>query len=114
MRGILEPCGATSHEARGHPRRARPPTKGADSHEGTKTRSNFLYKRFFVPSWEPLAFGSETACRARCVAGRSGLPVAEEMRVDEVVDDLLVGGLDLLQLNPHADAAIAPSDPPPL
>src|SRR5438270_10235799 len=32
------------------------------------------------------------------------------MRVDEVVDDRLVGRFDRLELNAHADAAIAPRD----
>src|SRR5262249_31607727 len=37
-------------------------------------------------------------------------PVREEMRVDKVVDDGLAGGIDRLELQPHADAAIAPRD----
>src|SRR5260221_12413766 len=38
--------------------------------------------------------------------------VGEEVRVDEAVDHLLVGRLDLLELNAHADAAVAPRDAP--
>src|SRR5476649_1528918 len=38
--------------------------------------------------------------------------VAEEVRVDEVVDDCLVGGIDDLELNAHADAAVAPGHVP--
>src|SRR5947208_10359589 len=57
--------------------------------------------------------------RARTPAGRhtiSAMPqmlrlsIAEEVRVDEVVDDRLVRGLDRFELNAHADAAIAPRD----
>src|SRR5205085_10217803 len=36
--------------------------------------------------------------------------VAEEMRVHEVVDDRLMRRFDVLELNPHADAAVAPRD----
>src|ERR1700687_4841747 len=41
---------------------------------------------------------------------RAGLcfSIGEEMGADERVDDGLVGGLDLLELDAHADAAIAP------
>src|SRR5258706_4788250 len=38
--------------------------------------------------------------------------VGEEVRVDEAVDNRLDGRLDLLELNAHADAAIAPRDAP--
>src|SRR5262245_29449051 len=38
-------------------------------------------------------------------------PVGKEMRVDEVVDEGLVGRLDALELHAHADAAIAPRHP---
>src|SRR5258707_5869195 len=38
--------------------------------------------------------------------------VAEEVRVDELVDDRLVGRLDDLELDAHADAAVAPGDAP--
>jgi hypothetical protein len=34
--------------------------------------------------------------------------VAEEVRADEVVDDRLVGGIDDLELDTHAHAAVAP------
>src|SRR5205814_8827623 len=34
--------------------------------------------------------------------------IGEEMGVDEGVDDGLVGGLDLLELDAHADPAVAP------
>src|SRR5436190_18760861 len=40
----------------------------------------------------------------------SGFSVAEEVRVDEVVDDPLVGRVDLLELDAHADAPVAPRD----
>src|SRR5712692_2140667 len=39
-----------------------------------------------------------------------GFSIAEEMRVDEAVDGGLAGTFDRLELNPHADAAIAPRD----
>src|SRR5947208_2330915 len=38
--------------------------------------------------------------------------VGEEVRVDEAVDNGLVGRLDLLELNAHADASVAPRDAP--
>src|ERR1700733_3235551 len=38
--------------------------------------------------------------------------VAEEVRVDEVVDHRLVARLDELELDAHADAAVAPGDVP--
>ena len=38
----------------------------------------------------------------------SSFSVAEEVRVDEVVDDPLVGRVDLLELDAHADAPVAP------
>src|SRR5205085_12207480 len=50
--------------------------------------------------------------RAFVVPVRSGLAVAEEVRVDEVVDDRLVRGIDFLELDAHADAAVAPRDAP--
>src|SRR5437899_9494939 len=34
------------------------------------------------------------------------------MLIDEVVDDRLMRGVDLLELNAHADAAVAPRDVP--
>src|SRR2546427_9811574 len=34
------------------------------------------------------------------------------MCVDELVDDGLAGGIDLLELDTHADAAVAPGDAP--
>src|SRR6185295_13206061 len=37
-------------------------------------------------------------------------PVAEEVRVDEVIDDRLVDLVDDLELDAHADAAVAPRD----
>src|SRR5262245_7203967 len=37
-----------------------------------------------------------------------GFPVGEEVRVDEVVDEALVAGFNALELDSHADAAIAP------
>src|SRR5438128_3267707 len=40
----------------------------------------------------------------------SGFSIAEEVRVDEVVDDPLVGRVDLLELDAHADAPVAPRD----
>ena len=43
---------------------------------------------------------------------RYALAVGEEVGVDEVVDDRLVGRLQRLELNPHADASIAPGDAP--
>ena len=44
------------------------------------------------------------------MAGILRFSVGEEVRVDEVVDDRLVGGVDLLELDAHADAAVAPGD----
>src|SRR5437762_13065410 len=38
----------------------------------------------------------------------SGFSVAEEVRVDEVVDDPLVGRVDLLELDAAADAPVDP------
>src|SRR3954451_4486146 len=46
------------------------------------------------------------------MAGILRFSVAEEVRVDEVVDHRLVGGFDDLELDTHADAAIAPRDVP--
>src|SRR6185503_5011295 len=44
------------------------------------------------------------------MAGILRFSVAEEVRVDEVVDDRLVDVVDLLELDAHADAAVAPGD----
>ncbi len=33
------------------------------------------------------------------------------MRVDKTVDERLAGGLDVFELDAHADASIAPGDP---
>src|SRR4051812_12625180 len=44
------------------------------------------------------------------MAGILRFSVAEEVRVDEVVDDRLVRGIDDLELDAHADAAVAPRD----
>ena len=41
---------------------------------------------------------------------KSRFPIGEEVRVDEVVDDRLVGGIDFFELHAHADAAIRPRD----
>src|SRR5688572_17473793 len=41
---------------------------------------------------------------------RLAFSAAEEMRVDELVDEALIGRLDLVELQPHAVAAIAPRD----
>src|SRR5215813_394669 len=37
---------------------------------------------------------------------RSGLAVGEEVLIDEFVDGLLIGRIDLLELEPHPDAAV--------
>src|SRR5262249_160754 len=42
----------------------------------------------------------------------SGFPIREEVRVDEVVDDGLMAGIDRLELSAHADVAIPPRDVP--
>src|SRR5260221_3952113 len=42
----------------------------------------------------------------------SSFPVAEEVRVDELVDDRLVRGIDFFELDAHADAPVAPRDAP--
>src|SRR5258708_38340758 len=39
-------------------------------------------------------------------------PVAEEVGVDELIDDRLVGRIDFFELDAHADAPIAPRDAP--
>src|SRR5947209_6760807 len=44
------------------------------------------------------------------MAGILCFSVGEEVGVDEAVDHLLVGRLDLLELNAHADTAVAPRD----
>src|SRR4051812_26800038 len=44
------------------------------------------------------------------MAGILRFSIAEEVRVDEVVDDRLVRRIDDLELDAHADAAIAPRD----
>src|SRR4051794_10891853 len=36
--------------------------------------------------------------------------IREEVRVDEMIDHRLGGGFDLVELHPHADAAVAPDD----
>src|SRR3954466_16005453 len=46
------------------------------------------------------------------MAGILRFSIAEEVRVDEVIDDRLVGGIDDLELDAHADAAIAPRHVP--
>src|SRR5262252_9453739 len=46
------------------------------------------------------------------MAGILRFSIAEEVRVDEVVDDRLVGGIDDFELHAHADAAIAPRHVP--
>src|SRR5262245_16403598 len=38
----------------------------------------------------------------------SGFPIAEEVRVHEAIDLILTGGVHLLELNAHANAAVAP------
>src|SRR5580765_1929932 len=48
--------------------------------------------------------------RAAGASARSGAPIAEEVRVDEGVDGGLVGRVDLLELQAHADAPVAPRD----
>src|SRR5665213_1385826 len=39
-----------------------------------------------------------------------GFSVRKEMRVDELVDDRLIGGVDFFELHAHSDAAIGPRD----
>src|SRR5688572_28138870 len=54
---------------------------------------------------------AKTATKARNhESDRLCFSVGEKVGVDEVVDDHLVGGVDLSELNAHADAAIAPRD----
>src|SRR5579862_9766939 len=52
------------------------------------------------------------ASRQMMPMSESGFAVAKKMRVDEVVDDGLVGGIDFLELHPHADPSIAPGHAP--
>src|SRR3954462_1776157 len=40
------------------------------------------------------------------------LAIGKEMSVHEVVDDRLVGRIDLLELDAHADTPVAPGDAP--
>src|SRR3954471_13760658 len=45
-------------------------------------------------------------------SGLLGFAVREEVRVDEVVDDRLIVRFDFLELDAHADAAVAPRHAP--
>src|SRR2546423_812071 len=68
----------------------------------------------------PFAATSANRLTSRHSVAASGCPmseilrfsVAEEVRVDELVDDRLVGRIDDLELDAHADAAVAPRHVP--
>src|SRR3954466_1570181 len=51
-----------------------------------------------------------TKSQGRTRDGGLGLAIREEVRVDEIVDHRLAGGIDFGELNAHADTAIAPGD----
>src|SRR5215831_5606037 len=52
----------------------------------------------------------EVSAPRRCRSGGHALraAIAEEVRVDELVDGGLIGRIDLLELQAHADAPVAP------
>src|SRR5947209_7557760 len=65
-----------------------------------------------MPSCVAAMYGSGSLTARRSAWKRLGFPIREEMLIDEVVDDRLMRGVDLLELNAHADAAVAPRDVP--
>src|SRR5712692_7367960 len=81
---------------------------------GSATRRSGAYRDGTCTRWRRTT-GCERS-RAHIVttrhAGILSFSVGEEVRVDEAVDHLLVGRLDLLELDAHADAAVAPRDAP--